>query len=71
MKISKMVLNDFAGQGCDVEPVLRDNGSSLVRFLSTPGYGNPSIEKEDLVTILKYISKLEAIDENINGNAGV
>lgn len=70
-KLKKFILREIAGQGCDVEITIRDNGSVKVTFQSMPGYGYPSLEKEDLIVLLKYISKLEAIDENINGNASI
>lgn len=51
----KLLLREFAGQCCDVQINWRTNDSCYVTFLTQKGYGDPVLEKEKLLYLLRCI----------------
>lgn len=50
------LLREFAGQRCDVLICTRNNGSQYVTFKSQTGYGYPSLERDQLVELLRRMN---------------
>lgn len=58
MRHKCLILEQYAGQNCNVEIHVRENGSKYVHFCPSKGYGDPYLEEHELAELLSMMKAL-------------